>query len=70
MVELMQQWTRFKEEENEFDLPFALVVDAELTRLGAVVTWLNEADRHLDRAAQEPPQPRVRRLRRRVVVRQ
>jgi DNA-binding PadR family transcriptional regulator len=70
VVELMQQWTRFKEEENEFDLPFALVVDAELARLGAVVTWLNDADRHLDRAAQEPPQARVRRLRRRVVVRQ
>src|SRR3984957_20885469 len=30
LVELMQQWTRLKEEEADFDLAFALGVDAEL----------------------------------------
>ena len=34
LVELMQQWTRLKEDEADFDLTFALVVDAELFRLG------------------------------------
>ena len=29
VVELMQQWTRVKDEQAEFDLPFVLVVDAE-----------------------------------------
>ena len=33
LVELMQQWTRLKEDEAEFDLSLALVVDAELFRL-------------------------------------
>ena len=54
VVELMQQWTRVKEEQAEFDLPFALVVDAELTRLAAVVRWLDLADGHVRRAATEP----------------
>ena len=31
LVELMQQWTRLKEDEAEFDLGLALVVDAELS---------------------------------------
>ena len=50
VVELMQQWTRIKEDETEFDLPFALVVDAELTRLAAVTRWLDLADEHVKRA--------------------
>src|ERR1700686_420593 len=33
LVELMQQWTRIKEDEAGFDLNLALVVDAELFRL-------------------------------------
>jgi len=32
----MQQWTRLKEDEADFDLTFALVVDAELFRLDSV----------------------------------
>src|ERR1700751_4414030 len=43
LVELMQQWTRIKEEEAEFDLGLALVVDAELFRLDAVIRWLDAA---------------------------
>jgi len=70
VVELMQQWTRFKENETEFDLPFALVVDAELTRLAAVTQWLDLADAHVKRAGQKPVASPAPKLRRRVVVRQ
>src|SRR5580700_5769146 len=41
LVELMQQWTRIKEAEAESDLSLALVVDAELFRLDAVIRWLD-----------------------------
>ena len=44
LVELMQQWTRLKEDEAEYDLGLALVVDAELFRLDSVVRWLDAAD--------------------------
>jgi DNA-binding PadR family transcriptional regulator len=57
LVELMQQWTRIKELEAESDLGLALVVDAELFRLDAVVRWLDAADGRLKRAATDPPQP-------------
>src|SRR5215471_15269214 len=52
-VELMQQWTSFKQEEAGPDLPFVLMVEAELTRLQAVVKWLDVADRHVKRAAKK-----------------
>jgi DNA-binding PadR family transcriptional regulator len=71
LVELMQQWTRIKEDEAEFDLGLALVVDAELFRLDAVIRWLDTADARLKRAAADPPQPvspALPRLRRRVGV--
>ena len=54
LVELMQQWTRIKEAEAESDLNLALVVDAELFRLDAVVRWLDAADGRLKRAAADP----------------
>ena len=57
LVELMQQWTRIKEDEAGFDLNLALVVDAELFRLDAVIRWLDSADGRLKRAAVDPPQP-------------
>ena len=72
LVELMQQWTRIKEDEAESDLSLALVVDAELFRLDAVIRWLDTADGRLKRAATEPPRPvaaPMPRLRRRVGVR-
>ncbi len=70
LVELMQQWTRLKEDEADFDLQFALVVDAELYRLDAEVRWLDAADGRLKRAATEPPtQIALPRLARRLVVR-
>lgn len=72
LVELMQQWTRLKEDEGQFDVGFALVVDAELFRLDSVVRWLDTADGRLKRAALEPPRPAglpMPRLRRTVGVR-
>ncbi len=51
LVELMQQWTRLKEDEAEYDLSLALVVDAELFRLDSVIRWLDAADGRLKRAA-------------------
>ena len=50
LVQLMQEWNRLKEEEAEFDLAFALVVDAELFRLESVVRWLEVAEERLRRA--------------------
>jgi hypothetical protein len=47
----MQQWTRLKEDEADFDLSLALVVDAELFRLDSVIRWLDAADGRLKRAA-------------------
>jgi DNA-binding PadR family transcriptional regulator len=55
LVELMQQWTRIKETEAESDMNLALVVDAELFRLDAVVRWLDSADGRIKRAAAETP---------------
>jgi DNA-binding PadR family transcriptional regulator len=53
LVELMQQWTRLKEDEADYDLSLALVVDAELFRLDSVIRWLDSADGRLKRAAAE-----------------
>jgi DNA-binding PadR family transcriptional regulator len=57
VVQLMQQWTRLKEDESHFDLAFALAVDAELFRLDAVARWLDSADGRLRRATYEPTPP-------------
>jgi len=72
LVEMMQQWTRLKEDEAQFDLAFALVVDAELFRLDSVVRWLDAADGRLERAACAPPPatpPAAPRFRQRLAVR-
>ena len=74
LVELMQQWTRLKEDEADYDLSLALVVDAELFRLDSVIRWLDSADGRLKRAAADaataipatpkpasPPVPTIRR---------
>src|ERR1700730_11256802 len=68
LVELMQQWTRLKEDEAEQDLGFALVVDAELFRLDSVIRWLDAADGRIKRLPAGPPEqagsslpPRLRR---------
>jgi DNA-binding PadR family transcriptional regulator len=72
LVELMQEWTRIKEDEAEHDLGLALAVDAELFRLDAVVRWLDAADGRLKRAAVQSPAPppaQPSKLRRRIGVR-
>ena len=70
LVELMQMWTRLKEDEADFDLTLALVVDAELFRLDSVIRWLDAADGRLCRALLDPPEPTTMPLlRRRIVVR-
>ena len=51
LVELMQQWTRIKEEASASDLNLVLAVDAELFRLDSVVRWLDAADGRIKRAA-------------------
>ncbi len=57
IVQLMQQWTRLKEDEAGLDIQFALVVDAELFRLDSVVRWLDTADGRLKRATVEGDAP-------------
>jgi DNA-binding PadR family transcriptional regulator len=67
LVELMQQWTRIKEAEADSDLNLALIVDAELFRLDAVIRWLDAADGRIKRAGPPKtstapaPMPRLRR---------
>jgi len=55
LVELMQEWTRLKEYAADRDLGFALIVDAELFRLDAVIRWLDAAEGRIKRAAFESP---------------
>jgi DNA-binding PadR family transcriptional regulator len=55
LVQLMQQWTRLKEDETNLDISFALVVDAELFRLDSVIRWLDTAEGRLKRASLESP---------------
>jgi DNA-binding PadR family transcriptional regulator len=66
-VELMQQWTRLKEDAAAHEVGLALAVDAELFRLDSVVRWLDAADARMRRAQTQPqtapagPPVRVRR---------
>jgi len=69
LVELMQQWTHLKDDEADFDLAFALVVDPKLSRLDSVIRWLDQAEGRLKRAELEPAPSTVPRLRRRLVAR-
>jgi DNA-binding PadR family transcriptional regulator len=57
LIELMQQWTRIKEDDAGRDLALGLAVDAELFRLDAVVRWLDTADGRIKRAETDPPAP-------------
>ena len=47
VIEVMQRYTRIKAEAAEDDVPLALVADAELFRLEAIVRWLDAADARL-----------------------
>jgi len=57
LIQLMQEWTRIKDEEAESDLGLALVVEAELLRLDSVIRWLDTAEARIRRAAPTPPSP-------------
>ena len=69
----MQHYTYLKAEASEHDLGLALVVDAELFRLEAVVRWLDAADGRLTSlptaSPSAPPVGSARRRRRLVVGR-
>jgi DNA-binding PadR family transcriptional regulator len=49
VIETMQRYTQVKAEAAEDDVPLALVADAELFRLEAIVRWLDAADVRLKR---------------------
>lgn len=53
LVELMQQWTRIREDDAGSDLNTQLAVDAELFRLDSVVRWLDAAEARVDRTVAE-----------------
>ena len=72
LVQLMQQWTRIRDDEAGGGLGLALAIDAELLRLDSVVRWLDAADGRIKRAALEPARPEsfpMPKVRRRVGVR-
>ena len=50
LIQLMQEWTRLKEDDNGQDVPFSLVVDSELFRIDSVVRWLDAAEARVRRA--------------------
>jgi DNA-binding PadR family transcriptional regulator len=50
-VQLMQRWTRIREDDAGSELNMSLAIDAELFRLDSVVRWLDAADARVDRAA-------------------
>ena len=52
LVELMQRWTRIREDDAG-DLNALLAIDAELFRLDSVVRWLDAAEARVNRAATE-----------------
>jgi DNA-binding PadR family transcriptional regulator len=64
LVEAMQRYTSLKRDAAEDDVGLALVVDAELFRLEAVVRWLDAAEVRLRRFPATAPVPVARRPRR------
>ena len=57
VIEVMQRYTRIKAEASEGDVSLALVADAELFRLEAIVRWLDAADVRLRQLPSSPPAP-------------
>jgi DNA-binding PadR family transcriptional regulator len=55
VIQVMQRYTRIKAEAAEDDLPLALVADAELFRLEAIVRWLDAADVRLKQLPSTTP---------------
>jgi DNA-binding PadR family transcriptional regulator len=57
VIEVMQRYTRIKADAAQDDVPLALVADAELFRLEAIVRWLDAADVRLKRLPSSPTAP-------------
>ena len=57
VIEVMQRYTRIKAEAAQDDVPLALVADAELFRLEAIVRWLDAADVRLKQRTPVAPAP-------------
>jgi len=57
VVEVMQRYTKVKAAAAEDDVPLALVADAELFRLEAIVRWLDAADVRLKQAQRTATSP-------------
>jgi DNA-binding PadR family transcriptional regulator len=55
VIEVMQRYTRIKAEASQDDVPLALVADAELFRLEAIVRWLDAADVRVRQLPSSPP---------------
>jgi DNA-binding PadR family transcriptional regulator len=55
MIELMQRYSHLKTDAPEHDVGLALIADAELFRLEAIVRWLDAADARLRMLP--PPDP-------------
>lgn len=52
VIEVMQRYTQVKAAAED-DVPLALVADAELFRLAAIVRWLDAADVRLKQVPQD-----------------
>jgi DNA-binding PadR family transcriptional regulator len=57
VIEVMQRYTRIKAEAAEDAVSLALVADAELFRLEAIVRWLDAADVRLKQSSSPAPAP-------------
>jgi DNA-binding PadR family transcriptional regulator len=55
VIEVMQRYSHIKAEAAEDDVPLALVADAELFRLEAIVRWLDAADARLKQLPSPTP---------------
>ena len=55
VIEVMQRYTQVKAAAGEGDVALALVADAELFRLEAIVRWLDAADVRLARSPDREP---------------
>ncbi|WP_433167050.1 PadR family transcriptional regulator [Kribbella sp. CA-247076] len=61
LVELMQRYTHLKAEAPDSELSLALIADAELFRLEAVVRWLDATEARLAHQSHEQPTARTER---------
>jgi DNA-binding PadR family transcriptional regulator len=59
VIEVMQRYTKVKAAAADDDVPLALVADAELFRLEAIVRWLDAADVRLKQTQSTSPTPEV-----------